>query len=79
MSVKSINKQKSSSQNEELITRTEVENSPFTIIGMEGQYFGSMGKYRITERYDSLEEVKGELSKITWNRICQIILILNEK
>ncbi len=62
--------------NSELIVREPIENSPFTIIGIENQWFGSMGKYRITEPMDTKEEVKEEVSKITWDRIVQVILIV---
>lgn len=66
-------------QSEELIKRTEVHDSPFTIIGIDGKYFGSMGKYRITESYDTEDEAYGVTEKITWNRIVQVIAIMLDK
>jgi len=62
----------------ELITRTEVDNSPFIIITTNGESFGTLGKYRITEPYHTIEQCKKELEKITWNRIIQVCLLLNE-
>lgn len=62
----------------ELITRDEVKDSPFTIIGIEGQYFATMGMYRITETYSSKEEAEEEVKKITWNRIIQVVQLLTE-
>lgn len=76
MSTKTIDKQDS---NYELITRTDVEDSPFVIIGKDNEYFGVMGKYRITEPEETKEEVLKKLQKITWNRIIQVIMILNNK
>jgi hypothetical protein len=65
-------------ENKELIQREEIENSPFSIITTENESFGVMGKYRITEPMNSKEEVKKELENITWNRITQVILLINE-
>lgn len=68
---------KNSSKNE-LIKRTSVDDSPFEIIELEYGCFGVMGNYRITEEYKTQAEVKKELEKITWNRIIQVIMILDE-
>lgn len=66
-------------KNEELIKHETIENTPFTIITVEGKSFGALGKYRITEGFDTADKVKKELDikNLTWNRIAQIILILN--
>ncbi len=62
----------------ELVKRQKVENSPFEIITINGESFGTMGEYRLTEKGNSIEEVKKELEEITWNRIIQIVMILEE-
>jgi len=62
----------------ELFTKTEVENTPFIIITMNGKSFGTFGQYRITEEYHTIEQVKTELEKITWNRIIQISSLIVE-
>jgi hypothetical protein len=67
-----------SSSKEELIKRKEVKNSPFTVITHEGQSFGVMGEYRVTEKMDSAKAVEKEVTKITWNRIVQVMMILND-
>jgi hypothetical protein len=68
---------KQNSGNQELIKRTEMANSPFEIITTEEGSFGVMGKWRITET--STEEIiKTELEQITWNRIVQVIALINE-
>jgi translation elongation factor P/translation initiation factor 5A len=75
--VEKQNKQ-NSSKNEELVKREDVKDSPFQIITIDGKTFGVMGKYRITEASNSKRKIKEELSKITWNRIIQVIMLLNE-
>jgi hypothetical protein len=37
-----------------------------------------MGSYRLTEESKDAESVKSELEKITWNRVIQVVMILNE-
>lgn len=69
---------KTDSLNSHLITRKEIKNSPFTIIGTNGDFFGTMGKYRLTEAHKSEKEVEEELSKMTWNRVTQVIMLLIE-
>ena len=75
-------KQQSDSQNKELITRTDVKDSPFEIITIKGEKgikdrcFGAMGQYRITEEAETEKEIKEELEKITWNRIIQVMMLI---
>jgi hypothetical protein len=69
---------KKSSKNTELVKRDSIKDTPFEIITIEGKSFGAMGDYRITEEKKTAKEVEKELSKITWNRIIQIIMILDE-
>lgn len=68
------------SSNEELVRRVNIDNSPFHAIGLlEGEdrkWFGVMGKYRITEPVTTFDAVENELKNITWDRIVQVITIL---
>lgn len=77
LNAKKANKQKSNSN--ELIERENINNTPFTIITMEGYSFGVLGEYRITEKNNSKEEIRKELEEITWNRIVQVLMILINK
>lgn len=65
----------------EIITRKNVKETPFTIISLndKNQHFASLGEYRITEIYDSAGQVQKEVEKITWNRLIQVMMILNEQ
>lgn len=67
-------------ETEEITTvkRTDVKETPFTIIEIEGKFFGALANYRITEEYKTFIEVEQELKKITWNRITQVMGILIE-
>jgi len=74
---KAHNKDSGTSKNE-TIKREEIKDSPFHVITIEGQSFGVMGDYRLTEKSNSARKVKEELKKITWNRIVQVIMLLDE-
>lgn len=89
MSMNVVDKQDSSSKKEkeskktELVTREEIPNSPFVVVGTEEadgkmKYFGTIGKYRITEPSNNEREIIEELEEMTWNRIVQVMLILIE-
>ena len=71
-------KLKETDNSQSLIKRTDIKDSPFIIVTTQGISFGAMGKYKITEDYKTEKEVKQELEKITWNRIAQVILLINE-
>jgi hypothetical protein len=69
---------KEGSSNEELIKRVQIKDSPFEVITQQGYSFGVMGNYRLTEKSNDAKEVAKELKKITWNRVIQIVMILDE-
>ncbi len=74
---KTHSKDSGTSENQ-TIKRVEIPDSPFHVITIEGQSFGVMGDYRLTEKSASEAEVREELSKITWNRIVQVVMLLEE-
>tara|TARA_B110000879_G_C11146596_1_gene502714 strand:- start:17 stop:307 length:291 start_codon:yes stop_codon:yes gene_type:complete len=61
----------------ETIKREDVKDSPFTIITIEGKSFGTMGEYRLTEE-GNIKEIRKQLKTITWNRIIQVVMLLDE-
>lgn len=71
--VKEVAKEGSS----ETISREQIKDSPFTIITIDGKSFGTMGDYRVTEE-GTLKEIKKQLKTITWNRIIQVVMLLEE-
>ncbi len=74
---KKVNKEDSGPK-EELIERDEIKDSPFEVITKNGESWGVMGQYRLTEVRNDRRKVKKELEKITWNRVIQVIMVLNE-
>jgi hypothetical protein len=73
--VKKADKQESS----QMIERYPIKDSPFTVITLEEKtHFGVMGEYRVTEEMKSRGEVEDTLRSITWNRIIQVMMILDE-
>ena len=49
------------------LTRHDVDDSPFVVIGNdENGWVGTMGKYRLTEEFKTLDECKEDLKEITW-------------
>lgn len=66
------------SKSSKLIEREDLAKTPFTVVTTNGESFGTMGKYRITEFYATKEEVKKDLEQMTWNRIVQVAMLVAE-
>lgn len=64
---------------EKLIERVEIEETPFTAIKNNEEWFLTMGKYRLTQGMQTLEEVKDNATNTDWFRIMQIIGIMIEE
>jgi len=60
------------------VKTTELEGTPFILIEEAGGYYGIMGKYRLTEKKESLEEVKEEITEMSWNNIVKVMMIVND-
>ena len=71
-------KEPKENSNSELIQRDGITDSPFEVITQNGVSFGTMGQYRLTEPTTDKRKLKKELEKITWNRIIQVVMILDE-
>lgn len=65
--------------NSEMFESTQVEETPFTIIKHEEQYFGVLGNHRITQLFNTKEECEADLKDINWNRVMQVIWAVVEK
>ena len=65
-------------ENEKMIERTELENSPFIVVTTEEGSFGTLGKYRLTEVYKDKQKCIDEMHDITWNRIIQVVSLVNQ-
>jgi len=60
----------------ELAELIPIEDTPFTVVRLDKQYFLSMGKYRLSELYNTYEEATQDIHTITWNRLVQVIAII---
>lgn len=69
---------KQSSDSAELVKKSEIKDTPFLVVEIDGKAFGTFGIYRITEEYKTKEEAEEVLRPVTWNRIVQIVSIINE-
>lgn len=63
----------------EIVKYEKLESTPFTIVSIEKEHFGAMGMHRITDIYETKEEVKADLEKMTWDRVVQVIWAVVEK
>lgn len=57
----------------------KVENTPFTIIHENEEYFGVLGNHRVTPFYKYKKDCKMDLEEITWDRLMQVIWVVVEK
>lgn len=70
---------KAEEQKEELVKRVEVEDTPFTIVRVDGLWFGTMGEYRLTEQFENFADCQDAVSKFSWNRVVQVMMLLVDK
>lgn len=67
-------------EGKELFIRTKIKNSPIVIVNDTEKeiYFGTMGEYKISENYKTLEEAKENSNTITWDKLTLLIHLLME-
>lgn len=56
-----------------------IEGTPFTMVKENNLWCGLISDKRLTEYYNNEEECKIELVEMSWNRIIQVVMVLNEK
>lgn len=66
-------------RNTQLTEQIEIENTPFTAVRVDKQWFLSMGKYRISEIKETFEECKEDAYRADWIRIMTIMKIVIEE
>ncbi len=74
-----VSKNAEMQENTELVKKVEMEDTPFTIVELEGRFFGTMGNYRLTEQFDSFEECEEVMKEFSWNRVIQVMMLLVDK
>ena len=62
----------------EIFSKIPIENTPFLIIYNEEQKiaFGVFGKYKITKDFENPEDVKNELTNMTWDKIITVMSLV---
>lgn len=69
--------QNNSNSSTEIIQREKIINTPFEIVGnTENGYFIAMGKYKITENKQSIEDAKKTLNTEQWIIITNMIILI---
>lgn len=59
-------------------TIDKIKNSPFSITRTEKETFGTIGSYRVTERFSTIAEEEDyvkSVNEMTWERISQLIFV----
>ena len=75
-----LQRESSNTTDKQVSTFKPLYGTPFTLVTDEGKVYGVMGKYRLTEGFESEEEAEKEVKKITWDRLIQVIsIMINEQ
>lgn len=62
--------------NGKLLESVAIHNTPFHAVRFENKWFLTMGKYRLTNQLNNLEECKAEATEDSWIRRMQIMKIM---
>lgn len=64
----------------EIFSKMPIENTPFLIIYNEEQKiaFGVFGQYKITKDFDNTDDVRKELTNMTWDKIITVMSLVYE-
>ena len=65
---------------EEIFTKEQIKDTPFLVIYNPDKKlaFGVFGQYRITKDFENPEEVKNELTNMTWDKIITVMSLVYE-
>ena len=66
-------------QNEEILEKHQIENSPFNVIGNDKiGYFIAIGDKRVTERMENIETAKNYPTTNMWKLITSLSVVIYE-
>lgn len=65
---------------QEIFTKEQIKDTPFLVIYNPDKKlaFGVFGQYRITKDFENPEEVKNELTIMTWDKIITVMSLVYE-
>lgn len=75
MSAKGINSE-IFSNNTTLIERTQHEESPYMLVKQGDEWFAAIGNNRVTEKYETKEELEEKIGKKDWDTIYNTIAVI---
>lgn len=64
---------------EQLMQYHQVESTPFTIIKHEKGHTVMIGKYRLSEDYETAKEAMEDAKRMDWDRIMQVMGVMLEE
>lgn len=73
------NEQDKQNYSEQLMQYHQVKDTPFTIIKHEKGYTVMLGKYRLSEDYESIGEAMKDAKRMDWDRIMQVMGVMIEE
>lgn len=75
-----LQQESSNTTDKQVSTFKPLQGTPFTLVSDEGKVYGVMGKYRLTEAFESEEEAEIQVKAITWDRLVQVFsIMINEQ
>lgn len=70
----------STTDNKNSTFETEIiENTPFTMVEIDNKYFAVIGEYKVTEEYNTKQELLNKINEKDWGLITSLIGVLIEK
>lgn len=72
----SARKERSSNSGDKIIERKQYGETVIWIIGKEGEYFATIGKYKLSNSYETMDEVEEMLDGTDWHSVINAIAIM---
>ena len=65
---------------EEIFSKEQIKDTPFLVIynAEKKLAFGVFGQYKITKDFDNTDDVRKELTNMTWNKIITVMSLVYE-
>lgn len=65
-----------SNSSNEIIKREQIDGSPFAAIKQDGKWFLTWGEYVLSEKFETLQELKESLEREKWNTIGTFVIAI---
>ena len=63
-------------KNTKLVEFKGVKETPFTLAKQNEEWYILLGKYRLSEGYETEKEAEKEAKRVCWNKIMQVISVI---